>query len=914
MNYSRITNNPLFTTSPDSICIVDKSGIIIDCNKSTEDLYGYPRQELIGHHLTSFLSEDSINRFKEKFPRIKEMIPQEGELCIIQADGKQKYIWRKGIPFTDDDGNFAGVIGFDRDITSRKENEEKIKNYQNNLQQEIKGQTEELENANTKLTEILSKLTVEQEKYKSLLDALPDFIYTISKDGIILDTHIPYLNPLNFLPTDFIGKNLHEILPKETADLTYENVKKALKSKNARQFNYSIIIRGKIRYQEVRMVYKNDSEVLTIIRDNTNSVIAEQALKDSEEMRRTIINAAQESIIAINELGLITLFNSAAEKMFLIKKEAVLGGTLDQFLPEDIKNDHQKYVVNYFKTGKPDKAVGRILELNAIRSDKKLFPVEISLSTGLVSTKRYVVAVIRDITERKKAEALIKNSEKSYRGIFNNVAEAIYIQDEQGVFIDVNKGAEVMYGHSRKDFIGKMPEFLSAAGKNDLDAIADLYKKAFSGQPQRFEFWGIRKNGKAFPKEVWLNKGWYFNQEVVIALSVDITERVEIEKILRDAKNKAEESDRLKSAFLANMSHEIRTPMNSILGFSDLLVDAITEEEKTKYIEIIKFNGSHLLNIINDIIDISKIEAGLTTLSETTFSLHEELNELLSTFKLRHELIENKLDLLLQIPKDKDKIFIHTDRTKFRQVMINLLGNAIKFTRSGEIEFGYELRIENKQKYYQFFVRDTGIGLSKTEQEYIFDRFRQADISETNTSGGTGLGLAICKAFIGLLGGKISVESKKGKGSTFYFALPYKDIKSEIETPNIKTELSELFNWEDRTVLVVEDNIANFYLLQAYLVKTKINILWAKDGKAAIDFTTQNNPDIILMDIKLPELDGFEATKIIKKSHPDIPIIAQTAYALDTDQTKAEEAGCDDFLPKPIYQDKLFKSMAKFID
>jgi PAS domain S-box-containing protein len=868
----------------------------------------------MGSALLNYLTHESQETFKEKFPEIKKMAPQEGEICIVQPDGSLKYVWRKGVPFKDEDGNFGGSIGFERDITIRKENEEKIKSYQNNLQLEIQGQTQELESANIKLTEILSRLTVEQEKYKSLLDALPDFIYTISKQGIILDTHIPYLNPLNFLPTDFIGKNLHEILPKDTADLTLDNVIKALKSKSARQFNYSINVRGKIRYQEVRMVYKNDAEVLTIIRDVTQSVIAEQALKDSEEMRRTIINATQEAIIAINELGLITLFNPAAEKMFLIEKNDIIGHTLDRLLPSDIKEKHQEFVISYFKTGKPDGAIGRVLELHAIRSDKKIFPIEVSLSTGLVSNKRYVVAVMRDITERKKTEALIRNSEKSYRSIFNNVSEAIYIQDEEGVFIDVNKGATSMYDYSREDFIGKTPEFLSAPDKNDLEAIGEMHKKAFNGEPQRFEFWGLRRNGKIFPKEVWLNKGWYFNKEVVIALSVDITERVEIEKILRNAKNRAEESDRLKSAFLANMSHEIRTPMNSILGFSDLLSVVDSDEERERYVEIIKFNGSHLLNIINDIIDISKIEAGLTSITESSFSLKSELEELYNTFKLRHELIENKLELQLSMPIKEKDVFIYTDQTKFRQVMINLLSNAVKFTNKGKIEFGFDWTNENEMKFFRFFVKDTGIGLSEKDQEYIFDRFRQADISETNTTGGTGLGLAISKAFIGLFGGKIWVESKKGVGSSFYFTIPHKDIKSMQKTPQIKTELSELFNWEDKTVLVVEDNIANFYLLQAYLVKTKINVLWAKDGKSAIEITRHSSPDIILMDIKLPQMDGYETTTIIKKDFPDIPIIAQTAYAMDADLQKAKEAGCDDFLPKPIYQDKLFNSMAKFMD
>ncbi|MEZ5198140.1 MAG: PAS domain S-box protein [Bacteroidales bacterium] len=659
------------------------------------------------------------------------------------------------------------------------------------------------------------------------------------------------------------------------------------------------------------MVYKNQEEVLAIIRDVTLSIEAEHALRDSEEMLKAVINATKDAIVAIDEKGQITLFNPAAEKMFLYDKKEIIGKTLNNIIPKDFQNDHQEKVESYFLTGTPNEAIGRILELPARKSDNTIFQTEISLSSGSYKNNKYVVAVIRDITERKKIEERIRNSEESYKGIFNNVTDAIYILNKEGKFIDVNPGAENMYGHPKSYFIGKTPAVLSAPGKNDLEKVARYLQEAFEGKSHKFLFWGIRKNGEEFPKDVWINKGKYFEEDVLIAVSRDITDRVNLEQILRNAKDKAEESDRLKSAFLANMSHEIRTPMNSIIGFSDLLLKDENPQDRNKYLKIIQSNGNHLLNIINDIIDISKIEAGLVTLSKTDFNINDELDEIKALFSSRKFLLNTNVDFNINKTLDGSKATIHNDKTKLRQVLINLVNNALKFTKKGFVDYGYTLISRNDGEYLLFSVRDTGIGLSKDEQEIIFERFRQGETSDTGAFGGTGLGLAICKAYVELMGGTIWVESKKGEGSTFFFTIPYSRSKVKVAGNGIKAIEKAYPDWSNKTILIVEDNSANTYLLKAYLRKTKVKIREVVDGLSAVK-SCENNADIdlVLMDIKLPGMNGYEATRLIKKSRKNLPIIAQTAFAMESDAMEALESGCDDFLSKPIQQEELISAIA----
>lgn len=399
---------------------------------------------------------------------------------------------------------------------------------------------------------------------------------------------------------------------------------------------------------------------------------------------------------------------------------------------------------------------------------------------------------------------------------------------------------------------------------------------------------------------------------VSIQIAVSIKHK-EIETNLQVAKEKAEESDKLKSSFLANMSHEIRTPMNAIIGFSELITrKTVTQEKKDIYAQYITNSGKALLNLIDDIIDIAKIEAGQLKINKSTTYVNVMFNEILEY--VNNEKKRNKKDHILftknEAITDINFCFL-CDPLRLRQILTNLLNNALKFTFEGIIEFGY--LIPNNATIL-FYVSDTGIGLSDEKIPLVFERFRQADDTTTRQFGGTGLGLAISKKLVEMMGGRIWAESEKTKGSTFFFTLPLiiPDKSTKIVEQNLESTSTD--NFEGKTILIAEDEENNFIFLQEVLSPTKVKIIRAKNGFQAVN-EVKNQPEIslILMDIKMPEMNGYQATSIIKEMKPSLPIIAQTAYAMAEDIIKGKNAGCDDYLAKPIKPELLISTLRRYL-
>ena len=375
------------------------------------------------------------------------------------------------------------------------------------------------------------------------------------------------------------------------------------------------------------------------------------------------------------------------------------------------------------------------------------------------------------------------------------------------------------------------------------------------------------------------------------------------------AKEKAEESDHLKSAFLANMSHEIRTPMNGILGFAGLLKEPdLSGEKQQKYIRIIEKSGERMLNIINDIINISKIESGMIEVNISETNINEQIEYIYTLFK--HKVEQNKVQFFFKNTLPANEVIIKTDRDKFYTILTNLIKNAIKFTNKGFIEFGYE----KKGNYLEFFVKDTGVGVRQELMELIFERFRQGSESLVRNYEGAGLGLSISKAFVEMLGGKIWIESKEGKGSTFYFTLPYNTESIKIKhIKNIVKESAEMNKLNNLKILVAEDDETAEMLITILIDKYCKEVLKARTGLEAVQIC-RNNPDIdlILMDIKMPEMDGYEATKQIRQFNKEVIIFAQTGFALIGDREKTIEAGCNDYIKKPILKNELQLLIQKY--
>jgi PAS domain S-box-containing protein len=527
-------------------------------------------------------------------------------------------------------------------------------------------------------------------------------------------------------------------------------------------------------------------------------------------------------------------------------------------------------------------------------------------------TPERIVLMHENITERKLAESLLND-------IIEKNPMSIQIVDKDGFTIKGNPAYIQLFGTLPPpnfsiftDLVNKGPELamlVSQAKNGENVHLPDIYFNAHDAVSEApdIPLW-IR--ALIFPLKDSSGK-----PERFVFMHENITERKKAEQELMASKQKAEESDKLKSAFLANMSHEIRTPMNGILGFSELLKKpGLTGEKQQSYIKIIEKSGARMLNILNDIIDISKIEVGLMNIEIKESNINEQLEYVYTFFKPEVEakgmtlLINNRLPL--------KEAFIQTDREKLFAILTNLVKNAIKYSDQGTIEFGYT----KNGNFLEFCVKDSGIGIKKEKLSVIFERFIQADIADSMARQGAGLGLSITKAYVEMLGGKIWVESTEGVGSRFYFTLPYITESGE----NCIVPASVMNDGENNAInpgapglkiLIAEDDTTSELLIETLVERVGKEILKAHTGLEAIE-CCMNNPDIdlILMDIDMPGVNGYSATKQIRQFNRDVIIIAQTAYGLSGDREKSIMAGCNDYISKPINNDQLMALIQKYFD
>jgi hypothetical protein len=390
-------------------------------------------------------------------------------------------------------------------------------------------------------------------------------------------------------------------------------------------------------------------------------------------------------------------------------------------------------------------------------------------------------------------------------------------------------------------------------------------------------------------------KGWFY--VIITGLLFYLLLKSHLKK-LRQAENDARESDRLKTAFLQNISHEIRTPMNGIMGFTQLLnSENLTTEQRKEYTDIINNSAKRLLTVVSDILEISQIESGKTTIYESSFDLNDLLSEVYETTRAQ---VDSKIGFDYSNTLSKPDSIVNTDYEKLKKVFYNLLDNAIKFTEKGKIEFGYALKNNN----IEFFVRDTGIGIDIENHKVIFDRFRKTDFNNNKMYDGVGLGLTICREFVKALGGNIWLESTIGNGSTFYFIIPYKKSVSNSESLNNSGQSNKKL----KKILVVEDDETSFEFIKTILNKENFTLIHAWNGNDGISLYEKNKDiDLIILDIKLPGMNGYEVLKAIRESDSHIPIIAQTAFVIGEERKKAIDSGFDEFLAKPYKKNDLLK-------
>lgn len=549
----------------------------------------------------------------------------------------------------------------------------------------------------------------------------------------------------------------------------------------------------------------------------------------------------------------------------------------------------------------------------------------------------YVVIALsnRIGSQISKAENIKLESEIKYRTLFENAIDGIVYINMQGKLTALNNSFAKMHGYTIEE--------MKDMDLNELDTI-EIRKKI----PERikalielnsihFETEHYHKDGHIVYFDVVANIIKVHDENYIVAFHRDMTDRKQSEillkakneeiasqneeyQILNDeliivnnellkAKNHAEESDKLKTAFLANMSHEIRTPLNGIMGFIELLHrKKITDEKRAQYIEIINSNSSQLISIIDDLIDIAKIESNQLNISIESTDIGNLLSDIFFSYDVKLAKAGNNTKLILD-GKDTS-CFVATDKNRLTQIIENLLNNAIKFANNGEIHFGFT----KKGDFLEFYVKDNGIGIEERNIEKIFDRFWQVERGMTRKYGGTGIGLSICKAFIEKLGGDIWVESEVMVGSTFYFTIPIKNNETIVEKIQIRKGMKLSDDFKNASVLIAEDEDMNYFFFKESLEEFNVEIIRAKDGNEAVQIA-KSNPDLrlILMDIKMPNMNGYEATKLIKQIRPELPIIAQTAYAQIGDKEKALESGCDDYIAKPVNMELFNSLLTKYL-
>ena len=860
---------------------------------------GSESQSLIGKSFYPFIHKDDIEQVRKSHQDLKKP-PYEchHEERMKTVNGWRWYFWsNKSI--VNEAGEVEGVVAVGRDVTQRKKVEQDLKES--------------------------------EEKNRVLSEATEEALF-FSDKGICVECNKAACEMFGYRYEELIGILGTDVIAEESKEIVYQYMMCGYEEP------YEAIAQKKdgtkfwAEFHGRMYNYKGKQVRLTAVRDISEKKVAEEALIFSEEKFRAAFKTSPDSI-SINRMsdGKYVEINEGFMYATGFSENEILGKTAEDLNFWVYQSDKLKLLAELKRNGYCVNFAAKFRLKN-----EKIINGLLSARIITIKEENYLISITRDISELKVAEneliaakEFAEKKEKEYRSLFNEMLDGfalhqvIYNDLDIPVdyrFIELNPAYERLTGLKKEEVVNKT--VLEVTPDIEKHWIANFGKVGKTGEPFWFEDFSkdhdLCYRGIAYSPR----------QDYFAVIFSDVTDKKKAEKIviendrllkernieltelnmeLLEAKQKAEESDKLKTAFLANMSHEIRTPMNGIMGFSGLLAkDNLTGEKRNKYIGVIKQNSNQLLSIINDLVDISKIEAGQIDIEKNDVKL-----DLLtrSIADLYHQKAINK-NIYFELENEAADIRVNTDETKLRQILINLLDNAFKFTPEGEIKFGYKLI----GGFVEFFVSDTGIGIDKDSISVIFERFRQVELSSARKYGGTGLGLSISKAYVEKMGGKIWVNSEINKGSKFVFTIPLELSSQNIAQIHEDQLDSFVVDWSDKVILVAEDELVNYRFFEEIFESTKVNLIWAVNGQEAIDHCVANESiDLVLMDMKMPVLNGYDATRKIKEIKPGLPIIAQTAYALIGDETKARNAGCDDYIHKPIDTDELMKKIANFL-
>lgn len=879
----------------DTLILVDKNGTCLDIDPHS-DLWFLQEDRLLGKNLFNLLPDHTFQKLLPDFRRVTQQGITVNRNYRLPLEGGETYYFKCIMQPYDGDK----VLCQYRDITARSN---------------VKLQ---LERTNYELKEIQKAAQIGQWKYSSREKTF----YYRGYNGIVCTEEE---RSINF--QDYYETILSEDLPAVNTWME-ANRRELLKE----YIEYRILLEGQVYYMRQQCYLRNEEEDGNIVLEGYIQNITDIQRKRNDINTLThAINNAKESVYAARRDGTLIFANRQfrlnhriAEQadLSLIRVFDVVGDmTCIEDWEERYRSIREGQTLNF-------------LAYQPLKHDKNTLAFEGTMySVTTDDGEETFWSFTHDISERIRYESQIKRFNRIMDTTMENIPAGIVVKDIENDFRYIYRNRE-SYNRDissenaigMNDFDYYPPEMAQQKRKEDMEIAA-------TGKGMHWIMEGKDKNGNLLilDKQKIMVESEDFSP-IIVSIEWDITQLELMRRELIESKEKAKTSDKLKSAFLANMSHEIRTPLNAIVGFSRIISESDNAEERREYYEIVDANNERLLQLINEILDLSKIESGIVEFTYGPVRLHTLCKEIHDAHVFR---CPQGVELRFDSPDEA--LSIHSDKNRIFQVFSNLIGNAFKFTTEGSVSYGYKQEGER----VVFYVKDTGLGIEPEKLGRVFQRFAKLN----NFAQGTGLGLSICKTIIERLGGEIAVSSEVGTGTTFTFWLPLENVIQDTETGTnshlpgeaVGTQPSEVLpakedttrpkeettekeedlratavGTEKATILIAEDTDSNFDLLNAILGR-KYRLVRAKDGMEAVTMYDEVNPDLILMDIKMPNLDGLEATRIIRQLSAEVPIIAQSAYAYEHDRNAAEEAGCNDFISKPIAQEKLKEKIKKWL-